>query len=66
MRYTIVFRSVRKPHHFIIKLEDGRVLRDPLQRIRRKVNVGETGVLVQTQTAQGVLTNLKPDAIDVD
>jgi hypothetical protein len=45
MRFKIIARSQHKPHPFILKLSDGRTVRDTLNWVNHKVCTGDTGVM---------------------
>lgn len=63
MRYKVTAIQYNTPERLvIIRLEDGRVIKTPPDRLGRRLSVGETGVVVQGHTR----TYFKPDAIEVD
>lgn len=66
MNYKVVCRSQHKPHQFLIRLGDGSLLRDTLEKVPRNVHVGETGTLVTINSHRGPFTRMLPDAIDVE
>jgi hypothetical protein len=62
MRYKVIAKQYKSPGHLLVRLQDGRVLRDAPQRLGLHLKVGDTGVAVQGRNR----THFKPDAIDLD
>lgn len=58
-RYKIINRALRTGE-FILKLSDGRIVRDKCPWVRFAPKVGDTGVI----ETNGTLTKMIPDAYD--
>lgn len=63
MRYKVIGRSRIRPCPFMIRLEDGRLLYDPLMGSNRTPTIGETGTLEVQKNGR---LRLKPDAVDLE
>jgi hypothetical protein len=62
MRYKVIAKQYKQPGNLILRLEDGRVVREHPSVTGRHLGVGDTGIAVQS----GNRTHFKPDAIDIE
>jgi hypothetical protein len=62
MRIKIITRSQKNPFPFLLRLADGKLVRDTLNWVNHKVMSGDTGTIVQSNGRQ----RLKADAIDLE
>lgn len=60
MRYRIAAKRYRKPVVLIVRTEDGQVRRVEQNAVQRRLDVGETGRIVQGRKGMRFV----PDAID--